>query len=96
MVKGTRLASASRLRVRGLANSDVAKLGVLIRYQTTHERAFHRSLKGLQNLRKERRNVEIGFELQVLALAQQHAKTLAFLGTLVGNVSTTSPPNTFE
>ena len=45
----------------GLAKEDVAKLGVLIRYQTTHERAFHRSLKELQNLRKERRNVEIGF-----------------------------------
>jgi hypothetical protein len=48
----------------GLAKEDVAKLGVLIRYQTTHERAFHRSLKELQNLRKERRNTEIGFEAQ--------------------------------
>jgi hypothetical protein len=36
----------------GLANEDVPKLGVLIRYQTTHERAFHRSLKELQNPRK--------------------------------------------
>jgi len=36
----------------GLAKEDVAKLGVLIRYQTTHERAFHRSLKELQNLRQ--------------------------------------------
>ena len=55
----------------GLAKEDVAKLGVLIRYQTTHERAFHRSLKELQNLRKERRNVEIGFESQKLKEAAE-------------------------
>jgi hypothetical protein len=55
----------------GLAKEDVAKLGVLIRYQTTHERAFHRSLKELQNLRKERRNVEIGFESQKLKQASE-------------------------
>jgi len=55
----------------GLAKEDVAKLGVLIRYQTTHERAFHRSLKELQNLRKERRNLEIGFESQKLKQAAE-------------------------
>jgi hypothetical protein len=55
----------------GLAKDDVAKLGVLIRYQTTHERAFHRSLKELQNLRKERRNIEIGFESQKLKQAAE-------------------------
>ena len=55
----------------GLANEDVAKLGVYIRYQTTHERAFHRSLKELQNLRKERRNTEIGFESQKLKQAAE-------------------------
>ena len=61
----------------GLAKEDVAKLGVLIRYQTTHERAFHRSLKEIQNLRKERRNVEIGFESQKL---KQAAETRAVEG----------------
>ena len=55
----------------GLAKEDVAKLGVLIRYQTTHERAFHRSLKELQSLRKERRNLEIGFESQKLKQATE-------------------------
>ena len=55
----------------GLAKEDVAKLGVLIRYQTTHERAFHRSLKELQSLRKERRNTEIGFESQKLKQAAE-------------------------
>jgi hypothetical protein len=55
----------------GLAKEDVAKLGVLIRYQTTHERAFHRSLKELQNLRKERRNLEIGFVSQKLKQAAE-------------------------
>ena len=55
----------------GLAKEDVAKLGVLIRYQTTHERNFHRSLKELQSLRKERRNTEIGFESQKLKQAAE-------------------------
>jgi len=55
----------------GLAKDDVAKLGVLIRYQTTHERAFHRSLKELQSPRKERRNLEIGFESQKLKQATE-------------------------
>ena len=61
----------------GLAKEDVAKLGVLIRYQTTHERAFHRSLKEIQNLRKERRNVEIGFESQKLKQAAEVRATEA-------------------
>jgi hypothetical protein len=50
---------------------DPAKLALFIRYQTTHERAFHRSLKELQNLRKERRNLEIGFESQKLKQAAE-------------------------
>ncbi len=52
-------------------NVDPAKLAIFIRYQTTHERAFHRSLKELQNLRKERRNLEIGFESQKLKQAAE-------------------------
>jgi hypothetical protein len=47
-------------------NVDPAKLAIFIRYQTTHERNFHRSLKELLTFRKERRNLEIGFESQKL------------------------------
>jgi len=55
----------------GLAKEDVAKLGVLIRYQTTHERAFHRSIKELQSLRQQKANVEIGFVSQQLKQAAE-------------------------
>ncbi len=34
----------------------------LLRYQTTHERAFHKALADLLKLRSERRKAEIGFE----------------------------------
>ncbi|MGA8028113.1 MAG: hypothetical protein WB992_13295, partial [Bryobacteraceae bacterium] len=35
-----------------------------LRYQTTHDRAFHRCLNQLLKLRAETRRVEIGFESQ--------------------------------
>ena len=40
------------------------QLALFIRYQTTHDRAFHRSLNDLLKLRAERRKAEIGFESQ--------------------------------
>ena len=40
------------------------QLALLIRYQTTHDRAFHRSLNDLLKLKAERRRAEIGFESQ--------------------------------
>ena len=50
---------------------DPAKLAIFIRYQTTHERNFHRSLKELLTLRQQRRNAEIGFESQKLKQASE-------------------------
>ena len=50
---------------------DPAKLAIFIRYQTTHERNFHRSLKELLTLRQQRRNAEIGFESQKLKQAAE-------------------------
>ena len=50
---------------------DPAKLAIFIRYQTTHERNFHRSLKELLTLRQQRRNLEIGFESQKLKQASE-------------------------
>ena len=52
-------------------NVDPAKLAIFIRYQTTHERNFHRSLKELLTLRQQRRNAEIGFESQKLKQAAE-------------------------
>jgi low affinity Fe/Cu permease len=44
------------------------RLALFIRYQTTHDRAFHRALNDLLKLRAETRRSEIGFE------SQQHKK----------------------
>jgi len=44
------------------------QLALFIRYQTAHDRAFHRSLNDLLKLKAEKRRSEIGFE------SQQHKK----------------------
>jgi hypothetical protein len=43
---------------------DEKRLALFLRYQTTHERAFHRCLNDLLKLRAEKRKLEIGFESQ--------------------------------
>jgi hypothetical protein len=40
------------------------QLALFLRYQTTHDRAFHRCLNDLLKLRAEKRKAEIGFESQ--------------------------------
>ena len=40
------------------------QLALFIRYQTTHDRAFHAALNALLKLRAEKRKAEIGFESQ--------------------------------
>jgi hypothetical protein len=46
------------------ACNDPKQLALYLRYQATHERAFHRSLNQLLKLRAEKRKEEIGFESQ--------------------------------
>jgi hypothetical protein len=46
------------------ACNDEKQLALFIRYQTTHDRAFHKSLDQLLKLRAEKRKEEIGFESQ--------------------------------
>jgi hypothetical protein len=46
-------------------------LQVFVRYQAQHERGFYKALRELQNLRKERRNNEIGFESQKLKVSAE-------------------------
>ncbi len=48
------------------SGGDSAKLPRFIRYQTTHERAYYKALKELQNIRKQCHKDEIGFESQKL------------------------------
>jgi hypothetical protein len=43
---------------------DQKQLALLLRYQTTHERAFHKALNDLLKLRAAKRKVQIGFESQ--------------------------------
>src|SRR5690349_3980566 len=43
---------------------DERKVALYLRYQTTHERAFHKALNDLLKLRAEKRKAEIGFESQ--------------------------------
>ena len=51
-------------------NTDVGKaLALYIRYQTTHQRAFHRCLADLLKLRKSRPAEQVGFESQNTAAA---------------------------
>ncbi|MGH9696021.1 MAG: hypothetical protein ACRD5Z_17870, partial [Bryobacteraceae bacterium] len=43
---------------------DAQKLALYLRYQTTHERAFHKALNDLLKLRAAKRKEQIGFESQ--------------------------------
>jgi hypothetical protein len=53
---------------------DAQKLSLYLRYQTTHERAFHKALNDLLKLRAEKRKTEIGFERQQHMRAEQIRK----------------------
>jgi len=53
---------------------DDRKLALYLRYQTTHERAFHKALNDLLKLRADKRKAEIGFERQQHAQADQTRK----------------------
>ena len=53
---------------------DDRKLALYLRYQTTHERAFHKALNDLLKLRAEKRKAEIGFERQEQARATEIRK----------------------
>jgi len=56
----------------GLPSCDNEKqLALYLRYETTHERAFHKCLTQLLKLRAEKRKAEIGFESQEQKQAQQ-------------------------
>ena len=50
------------------------QLALYLRYQTTHERAFHKALNDLLKLRAEKRKAEIGFESQRRAEREQARK----------------------
>jgi choline dehydrogenase-like flavoprotein len=53
--------------------ADPKQLALALRYQTTHERAFHKSLNDLLKLRAEKRKNEVGFESQQRA-REEHTR----------------------
>ncbi|HSU60745.1 MAG TPA: hypothetical protein VLI55_15645 [Bryobacteraceae bacterium] len=79
----TQMAQAWWLRTRALSLQDTCftddavdqkQLALYLRYQTTHDRAFHKSLDQLLKLRAEKRKAEIGFESQQRKQAEQARK----------------------
>lgn len=54
--------------------TEEKQLALYLRYQTTHERAFHKYVDQLLKIRKEKRNTEIGFESQKRQAAEEAAK----------------------
>jgi hypothetical protein len=53
---------------------DEKKLALYLRYQSTHDRAFHKCLNDLAKLRAERRRAQIGFESQKQKEALNNAR----------------------
>ena len=53
---------------------DVKKLALFMRYQATHERAFHKCLQDLLKMRKQMAKELIGFESQKQQQALNEAK----------------------
>ena len=48
---------------------DDKRLALYLRYETTHERAFHKCLNELLRIRAEKRKQEIGFECGTCKIA---------------------------
>ncbi len=59
-----------------LSPEQQKQLALYLRYQNTHDRAFHGALNGLLKLRGEKRKAEIGFERQQRQ-QEDHARKLA-------------------
>jgi hypothetical protein len=59
------------------AEESFKTLNLFLRYQTTHDRAFHKCLAELRKLRAEKRKAEIGFESQKRRAAAETVKAAA-------------------
>ena len=65
------LERALNLQTNAIAAGDHKVLSLYIRYQTTHQRAFHKCLNELLRLRKQRLAEARGFESQILRAARE-------------------------
>jgi len=70
-LRGRALRFQADCMMYGFKNVEPTKLALFIRYESTHERAFHKALNELQNLRKQKQNSEIGFESHKLKQAAE-------------------------
>ena len=59
------------------AVTDDKKFSLYLRYQTTHKRAFNKSLADLHKLRSERRKADLGFEAQQEAQEEKRLEKLS-------------------
>ena len=84
-----RMQRAIRLQEQVLLDQDIdadpKKLSLFMRYQSTHERSYYKAQRELQNLQKQKRKQQIGFESQTrvqeahearIRLAHAKAETL--------------------
>ncbi len=71
--RALRLESSSFNAVTGQID-DEKRLALCLRYQSTHERGFHKCLNTLLKLRAEKRRTEIGFESQKRVEEEQTRK----------------------
>ncbi|MBV9760460.1 MAG: hypothetical protein JO340_07850 [Acidobacteriaceae bacterium] len=60
-----------------LSESQPPQLALYLRYQATHERAFHKCSDELRKLRNEKRKIELGFERHRRAQADIERKNAA-------------------
>jgi len=74
-LRGRALRFQADCMMYGFKNVEPTKLALFIRYETTHERAFHKALNELQNIRKQKQNSEIGFESQGIKKAAEARAT---------------------
>jgi hypothetical protein len=68
--------------------TDQKQLALCLRYQTTHERAFHKALNDLLKLRAARQKEQIGFECGTCKIGARGSDQVPF-GTTFGEVDRT-------
>jgi hypothetical protein len=65
---------AMKFQTAALEDGDDQGLALYLRYQTTHDRSFHKCLADLLKLKAEKRKAEIGFESQKQKEAEEQRR----------------------
>jgi hypothetical protein len=75
MQRALRLQDDLVLNAADPSEIEAKRLALFIRYHTTHERSYYKAQKELQNLNKQKRKEQIGFESQKAQNEALEAKT---------------------